>query len=85
MLIATRQESGVHLLDKTAETPAAVFATDLGWTAVAVRGRTLRAVVFGYSSKAKAEAAIARILTERDAPSERTVVGGDHPARPVVE
>ena len=85
MLIATRQESNVHLLDKSAETPLAIFATDLGWTAIAVRGRTLRALVFGHSSKAKAEAAIARTLSERDAPAERTTVVRDHLGRLVIE
>jgi methylated-DNA-[protein]-cysteine S-methyltransferase len=71
MSIATTEELAIYSLDKTAETVGAVFSSDLGWMAVAVRDRALCGLVFGYATAQKASAALDRALGTRESQSHR--------------
>jgi O-6-methylguanine DNA methyltransferase len=81
MSIADTEELSVYSLDKTAGTVGAVFSTELGWMAVAVRDRALCGVVFGYATAEKANAALARVLRVDAKPSRQRLVEEDHESR----
>src|SRR5450432_4005631 len=80
MSIATREELAVYSLDKTAEITGAVFASELGSMAVAVRDDALCGLVFGYTTAAQANAALARVLSIETKSSCKQLVDDDGPA-----
>jgi methylated-DNA-[protein]-cysteine S-methyltransferase len=65
MSTATVQERTIDSLDKTAEIDGAVFPSDLGWMALAVRDETLVGLTLGNASADKAIAALVRVPNVR--------------------
>ena len=84
MSIATREELAVYSLDKTAEITGAVFASELGTMAVAVRDDALCGLVFGYTTAAQANAALARVLGIDTKSSDKRLVDDHGPGSRLV-
>jgi methylated-DNA-[protein]-cysteine S-methyltransferase len=65
MSTATVQERTIVSLDKTVGCDGAIFPSELGWMALAVRDETLVGLTFGNASADKAAAALVRVSNAR--------------------
>jgi methylated-DNA-[protein]-cysteine S-methyltransferase len=85
MPTATVQELASYSLDKAANVNFAVFCTELGWMALAVRDETLCGLVFGHATAEKAGAALERYMGVTPQQSRIRKQHTDEPASPLVE
>jgi methylated-DNA-[protein]-cysteine S-methyltransferase len=84
MSTATTEESVCYSLDKSAGVICAVFPTELGWIALAIRDETLCGLVFGHATAGKAEAALARVVGSSAKLSRKRLSGCDAADSPLL-